>query len=264
MGCEQLLSKRIAVLLKAILLTHPPKIEFMSFNSGDEPQQNIQDRLDRILRAPDTRPAKSPEIKPPVIPALEDSSSSITQVPGKKKSQSSSFSKQLKGASESLVKLSKSIRGGFLSLSKRLRVPKIRTRSGAIRNTSPKARKFTPTRLTKPVAFVVSGVSVIVVLSLTVILNFAYLTVGSGIETTLGSSEDRTVLVLKASDAQGGDLLVASLSVDEDTNQEILVMGTVFSKNDQTYALYDGDVIWQITADQIRGIVLFAEATESP
>jgi hypothetical protein len=61
-----------------------------------------------------------------------------------------------------------------------------------------------------------------------------------------------------------GDLLVASLGVDQDTNQEILVMGTVFSKNDQTYALYDGEVIWQITAEQIRGIVLFAEATETP
>jgi hypothetical protein len=54
------------------------------------------------------------------------------------------------------------------------------------------------------------------------------------------------------------------LGVDQDTNKEILVIGTVFSKNDQTYALYDGEVIWQITAEQIRGIVLFAEATEAP
>jgi hypothetical protein len=95
-------------------------------------------------------------------------------------------------------------------------------------------------------------------------LNFSSVTVTSGIETNLGSSENRSVLTLKASDANQGDLLVASLGVDQDTNQEILVMGTVFSKNDQSFALYDGEVIWQITAEQIRGIVLFAEATEVP
>jgi hypothetical protein len=38
----------------------------------------------------------------------------------------------------------------------------------------------------------------------------------------------------------------------------------VFSKNDETYALYDGEVIWQIPIGSIRGKVLFAEATQTP
>jgi hypothetical protein len=103
-----------------------------------------------------------------------------------------------------------------------------------------------------------------VAIGLTLLFSVASVTVTSGIETTLGSSENRTVLTLRTSDAAQDDLLVASLGVDIETNKEILVMGTVFSKNDQTYALYDGDVIWQITAEQIRGKVLFAEATEAP
>jgi hypothetical protein len=118
--------------------------------------------------------------------------------------------------------------------------------------------------LMRSLLFVLGGVALTAATLLTVLVNFSYLTVTEGIQTTLGNSEDRSVLTLTASDANQGDLIVASLGIDNETDQEILVIGTVFSKNEQTYALYDGEVIWQITAEQIRGKVLFAEATETP
>jgi hypothetical protein len=41
-------------------------------------------------------------------------------------------------------------------------------------------------------------------------------------------------------------------------------MGSVFSVNDQSYALYDGEVIWQIPLADIKGVVMFADATQIP
>lgn len=41
-----------------------------------------------------------------------------------------------------------------------------------------------------------------------------------------------------------------------------LIIGTVFSSNEETYALYDGEVIWQIPLADLKGKVLFAEATQ--
>jgi hypothetical protein len=46
--------------------------------------------------------------------------------------------------------------------------------------------------------------------------------------------------------------------------QGFLIMGSVFSVNDQSYALYDGEVIWQIPLADIKGVVMFADATQIP
>jgi hypothetical protein len=170
----------------------------------------------------------------------------------------------LKTLFESLSKVLKSIRDWAMSLSRRLRVSKPAKILGLFDKIASKSKDLLKGRVKKSVAMIAVGATLVVAFGLTLLLNFSSVTVTSGIETNLGSSENRSVLTLKASDANQGDLLVASLGVDQDTNQEILVMGTVFSKNDQSFALYDGEVIWQITAEQIRGIVLFAEATEVP
>ena len=101
---------------------------------------------------------------------------------------------------------------------------------------------------------------VIVVLSLSLIIRFDVVTASQGIETTLGSSENRTVIIDTVVTAQPEDLVVALLPGD----QGLLIMGSVFSVNDQSYALYDGEVIWQIPLGDIKGVVIFASATEMP
>ena len=234
----------------------------MNFNTGDESRSDLEARLDRILREPETRVStpepRQPEVAPtpPVIPVEAPAVA--------KKTPTKSIGEQLKPLLEAVSEaLKKAKRWGLsqINRSRSLKLPKVQ---GVIKKIVSKSREVFKTRVKKSVA-VVAGVSTLAVaIGLTLLLSVATVTVTSGIETTLGSSENRTVLTLRTSDAAQDDLLVASLGVDIETNKEILVMGTVFSKNDQTYALYDGDVIWQITAEQIRGKVLFAEATEAP
>ena len=234
----------------------------MNSNTGDESRSDIEARIDRILRESDTR-ATTAEPRQPVasVTPLVVSAEApviVTKNPAK------TIGAYLKNFSDSLSKVLKHVRDWAMSLSSRLRVSKPAKGLGVFTKVASKSRDLFKGKVKKSVVVIAGGATLVVALGLTLLLNFSSVTVTSGIETTLGSSENRSVLTIQASDANQGDLLVASLGVDQDTNQEILVMGTVFSKNDQTYALYDGEVIWQITADQIRGKVLFAEATEVP
>lgn len=100
----------------------------------------------------------------------------------------------------------------------------------------------------------------IVVLSLSLIIRFDVVTASQGIDTTLGSSVNRTVIIDTAVTAQPEDLVVALLP----GGQGLLIMGSVFSVNDQSYALYDGEVIWQIPLADVKGVVMFADATQIP
>jgi len=119
-------------------------------------------------------------------------------------------------------------------------------------------------KLTKKQAILSSGTAVMVSIVILGILNFSFVTVNEGIETTLGSSENRTVFMLNADNAERADLVVAVLRRAGADGADLLVLGTVFSKNDETYALFDGKVIWQIPLGNIRGKVLFAKATQTP
>jgi hypothetical protein len=134
--------------------------------------------------------------------------------------------------------------------------------SGAKRVTSAtKPKRF---RFTKKQTILSSGFAVIVTILTLGLINFTFVTVNGGIETTLGSSDNRTVLIVRADDVERSDLVVAVLRRAGAEGSDLLVLGTVFSKNDQTYALYDGEVIWQIPLGNIRGKVLFAKATQTP
>jgi hypothetical protein len=234
----------------------------MNPNTGDESRSDIEARLDRILQGSDARVTTSA----PSQPVAFTTPPVVAQEPPviAAKTPTKPIGAYLKSFSESLSKLLKNVRDWAKSLSSRLRVTKPVKILGVFDKVASKSKDLLKGKVKKSVAMIAGGATLVVAFGLTLLLNFSSVTVTSGIETNLGSSENRSVLTLKASDANQGDLLVASLGVDQDTNQEILVMGTVFSKNDQSFALYDGEVIWQITAEQIRGIVLFAEATEVP
>ena len=239
-----------------------PRLKAMNSNTGDESRSDIEARLDRILRDSETR-ATSAEPRQPVASVTPPVVATEAPVIAKK-TPAKPIGDYLKSFSDSLSKVLKHVRDWVMSLSSRLRVSKPAKGLGVFTKVASKSKDLLKGKVKKSVVVIAGGATLVVALGLTLLLNFSSVTVTSGIETTLGSSENRSVLTIKASDANQGDLLVASLGVDQDTNKEILVIGTVFSKNDQTYALYDGEVIWQITAEQIRGIVLFAEATEAP
>lgn len=116
----------------------------------------------------------------------------------------------------------------------------------------------------KSVIFGGVGAIVFIILLIVGFANFSFVTTKQGIETTLGSSDGRTVLIAKGSTAAQNDLVVAVLPGTAESDSEQLIIGTVFSMNDQTYALYDGEVIWQIPLDEVKGRVLFASATQEP
>jgi hypothetical protein len=229
----------------------------MNSNTGDQSRQDLEARLDKILREPEATSVINKPSQPDTTSAhpgfTPKNDSVIEQVVIPKKAEGKTLSDYFRPFTKSLLQIIKSSQDWLVSGVRR-----------AKSTSNKKSRVGFGNRVNKPLAFVLAGAGVTVAVVVAVLVNISYLTVTTGIETNLGTSENRTVLTLKANDANQGDLLVASLGLDNETNEEILVIGTVFSKNDQTYALYDGEVIWQITAEQIRGKVLFAEATETP
>jgi hypothetical protein len=117
---------------------------------------------------------------------------------------------------------------------------------------SPRNKKIT-------VASVVAAVVLVVVIVLGV--KFEYVTPDGGIETSLGDGMGTTVLIEKGAAIAPNDLIVAVQPGSPEDAPE-LIIGTVFSSNEETYALYDGEVIWQIPLADLKGKVLFAEPTQ--
>jgi len=240
----------------------------MNSNTGDQSRQDLEARLDRILREPDPRATNTEPRQPEPVntqPAFTPMSEPVVeQTVTAEKASRKSLSEYVRPFTKAMFGVLKSSRTWLMSVIRRSKNEGLRKSRDGFGKLLARARKLSGSKVNKTLAFVLGGVALTAATLLTVLVNFSYLTVTEGIQTTLGNSEDRSVLTLTASDANQGDLIVASLGIDNETDQEILVIGTVFSKNEQTYALYDGEVIWQITAEQIRGKVLFAEATETP
>lgn len=117
---------------------------------------------------------------------------------------------------------------------------------------SPRKKKIT-------VASVIAGA--VVVVAIILLAKFEFVTVDAGIETTLGDAKGTTVLIDKGAPVDRNDLIVA-VQPGGVEGAESLIIGTVFSFNDETYALYDGEVIWQIPLSELKGKVVFASATQ--
>lgn len=117
---------------------------------------------------------------------------------------------------------------------------------------SPRKKKIT-------IASVITGA--VVVIALILLTKFEFVTVDAGIETTLGEAQGTTVLIDKGAPIDRNDLIVA-VQPGGAEGAESLIIGTVFSFNDETYALYDGEVIWQIPLSELKGKVVFASATQ--
>lgn len=117
---------------------------------------------------------------------------------------------------------------------------------------SPRKKKIT-------VASIIAGA--VVVIAIILLAKFEFVTVDAGIETSLGDAKGTTVLIDKGAPVDRNDLIVA-VQPGGAEGTESLIIGTVFSFNDETYALYDGEVIWQIPLSELKGKVLFASATQ--
>lgn len=236
----------------------------MTGNQDEQSRLDIQAKIDRILREPEPEIRISPERKPDPISIPQPLAGSVEAQSTNKTPSPKKLSIALTTFTGSIGKLQKAIAARVRSLGKPKKDSGDEKSQPKVVAPQAQAKKVGRSRPSKKLTFVVGGLSLAIVIGLTAFLNLSYMTVSAGIETNLGTSENRTLFTIRASDAEQGDLIVAALSMNSETNEELLVVGTVFSKNEQSYALYDGEVIWQISADQIRGKVLFAEATESP
>lgn len=108
-------------------------------------------------------------------------------------------------------------------------------------------------------ASAIGGAVLIIVIVL--LAKFEFVTPDAGIKTSLGSAKGHSVLIEKGAAIAPNDLIVAVQPGSPEDAPE-LIMGTVFSSNEETYALYDGEVIWQIPVGDLKGKVLFATATQ--
>lgn len=108
------------------------------------------------------------------------------------------------------------------------------------------------------------GGAVVVVAASYVALAFDNITVSEGIRTSTGPGDGQSVLVMKTTSADQGDLVVGVMPGTGDDFETEYVMGTVFSSNEETYAIYDGEVVWQVPISQLTGKVLFSKPDQFP
>ena len=101
----------------------------------------------------------------------------------------------------------------------------------------------------------------VIVIAVILVAKFEFVTPNVGIETSAGPIPGSSVLIEKGATIAPNDLIVAVQPGSPEDAPE-LIIGTVFSSNEETYALYDGEVIWQIPVGDLKGKVLFAEATQ--
>lgn len=107
------------------------------------------------------------------------------------------------------------------------------------------------------------GVSVVAATAFT-LMTFELVTVSEGITTNHGPGDGQTVLIHKTTEAAQSDLVVGIMPGTTGTENEEYVMGTVFSLNDETYAIYDGEVVWQVPLPELKGKVLFSTPEQTP
>lgn len=114
---------------------------------------------------------------------------------------------------------------------------------------------------TKKVIATSVAAAIVIIFGIVLVAKFEYVTPNGGINTSLGDGMGTTVLIEKGAAIEPNDLIVAVQPGSPQDAPE-LIIGTVFSSNEETYALYDGEVIWQIPLADLKGKVLFAEATQ--
>ena len=124
-----------------------------------------------------------------------------------------------------------------------------------------RAKYSDATPRTKKITLASAIVGAVLIIVIVLLAKFEFVTPDAGIKTSLGSAKGHSVLIEKGAAISPNDLIVAVQPGSPEDAPE-LIIGTVFSSNEETYALYDGEVIWQIPVGDLKGKVLFATATQ--
>ena len=88
-------------------------------------------------------------------------------------------------------------------------------------------------------------------------VKFEFVTVTEGVTTSNGPSEGQRFFIEKTGSAERNDLVVGLMPGSEEGENEKLVMGTVFSKNDETFAVLGDNVVWHLPVGYPRAKVWF-------
>lgn len=106
--------------------------------------------------------------------------------------------------------------------------------------------------------YVVAGSAVVLALVVTALVRLEVVTVTKGIPLVSGKSTGTSVMIDKFSEVKRGDLIIGVLPGTK-KDEKKTILGSIFSQNDQTYAIYDGEVIWQLPLRDLVGKALFVE-----
>lgn len=119
-------------------------------------------------------------------------------------------------------------------------------------------KKFKGFGKNKKLVLVVAGAAVVLAVAITGFVRLEVVTVTKGIPLVSGKSTGTTVMIDKFAEVTRGDVIVGVLPGTEKSEKKT-IMGSIFSQNDQTYALFDGEVIWQLPIKDLVGKALFVE-----
>lgn len=110
----------------------------------------------------------------------------------------------------------------------------------------------------KKVVILAAASVAVLALAITALVRLEVVTVTKGIPLTSGKSTGTSVMIDKFADVKRGDVIVGVLPGTKKEDKKT-IMGSVFSQNVQTYALFDGEVIWQLPLKDLVGKALFVE-----
>lgn len=106
--------------------------------------------------------------------------------------------------------------------------------------------------------YIAAGGTLVLALVITAFVRLEVVNVSKGIPLTSGESTGSSVMIDKFATVERGDVIIGVMPGTKHEDKKTL-LGSVFSQNDQTYAIYDGEVIWQLPLEDLIGKALFVE-----
>ena len=236
----------------------------MNKKSKDDAQREVDEIKERLLKELGMNPPK----ESPEKPTITEAKSKFNLEPQQISSALKNLAAILLNASKKIQKLVSSISKSFVENIKNLDFKSFKSSLSLknFKNQIKNLKNFDFKTLFKGqpgsvnVKLISAGL-ILVICSVLIFIKFDLVKVTQGIETTRGTAASKTFLVINSDDFKQNDLVVAQLP---GASKDDLLIGTIFSQNEEFYALYDGEVIWQVAHKDVIGKVLFSDATQTP
>jgi hypothetical protein len=119
-------------------------------------------------------------------------------------------------------------------------------------------KKFFSGKNTKFI-YIAAGGALVLALAITAFVRLEVVTVTKGMPLTSGDSTGTSVMIDKFASVERGDVIIGVMPGTKREDKKT-ILGSIFSQNDQTYAIFDGEVIWQLPLKDLVGKALFVEA----